>query len=437
MKKILYLDNNNNFYLNLKLAKASKHRWMFVVFDKSKKQILEKEKLETSCYQCNVPSYGNRNTGQLNITNHDIRSAIKNDRILKRLPFFLAKRIALSHVNFVLDSVDIFKPDLVIGEVSWANEYLVYKELCHRGVKYRHLLNLPLDENYIVSFDSEHSFSSLKEAEGLSGERYGERINYYDLCEGVKKRYSKLGNIKLVTKRLFDFSSQINDYRINQIYWKTRLVIKYIYIIFDQAFNKLCKNIDYIQSTDKKIIYFSLHIQPEATPDFVSMKFSDQLNLASQIASRLATDEILIIKDHPNSISIRNIYKLLALYLKPNVIFIRRKASASELINLSSLVCSVAGTVSLESIKKSKPAIVFSNIFYNQSKFISSITEINDFVKEKEFLLSLKCVHDDLSNNICCYGVKGFIHDPSIFPDVLLEKNINAINELINAIIEK
>ena len=364
-----------------------------------------------------------------------VNRVVKSDRILKFYPYTKAKKLLESQAGFFYKVLKAEDPDLVLGEVSWANEFVFFQICSDNSIKYRKLLNLPLKENRVVGFDSEHSFNSIKDQKNLPvNGNY--TIDYQDLITGLAKHNLNHSGFKRGISRLIDINSQINDYRLNQVYWKLRRCLKFGYSIFSKYFidnkNITLESLEKI-SKDKKIIYLSLHIQPEATPDFVSIENSDQLSLIEKLSDRLKDDEILVVKDHPVNISIRNVKKLKSLYERKNVTFLNRATPACDIINLATLVCSVAGTVSLEAINLNKPVIVFSNIFYNKSQFIESVNDINDFNYKKDRLLERKVkAYNDLSLEE--YGVSAFMHDPEIFPNVLDDTNIRMLVDLVDVL---
>lgn len=428
MKKIFYVDNNNNFWLYLKLAVLREDQnWFFLIFDKSKEKYLVDRGINYSLFELSFRSTSDIDSSHEGKTKYNL--AIKNDRILRRLPKKISWFILRQQEVFFSNAVDCFKPDIILGEVSWGNEYIFSEHAKKKGVPYYHLLNLPLGENHVVAFDQKHSYESISK-QIIVDKKDSYKISYMELCAGVRdKRKNILGSIK----RFIDIKSQFNDYRLNQLYWKGRLVIKQLYRSFD--FLLSCNNLSLdeavIRSKGKKVIYFSLHVQPESTPDFVSPNLNDQLKILLRIVKDLNENEVLWVKDHPNAISIRNLVDVMKVVFNKDILFIKRKVPSSQILEYSDLTCSIAGTIALESISVGVPSIVFSEIFYNKSNFIKSVIDLNDFSFTKYTLLyETKDVNDDI--NISEIGVVGFIHDPEIFPFVLEEVNLIAIGSLID-----
>ncbi|WP_440144522.1 hypothetical protein ACS016_14565 [Aeromonas veronii] len=426
MKKILYVDNNNNFFLFFEIAKKSTLAWHFIIFDKKKEMFLKEAGIGYSTFKIF------RHKSERSLDCEIYSSAIKADRVLRFFPKKIALSILKRQADFFYQCMNSFNPDIILGEISWANEYVFYKISEQQGKRYRHLLNLPLKDNRVVAFDCEHSFNSLLELQGLNNQGGG-GMSYSELSTRVKERNGCSNGIKNGLLRLFNISSQVNDYRLNQVYWKLRKGVSLLYrqadIFLDNMFYDLPSLINKVKG--KKVIYLSLHIQPESTPDFVSLLFSDQLKLIEDLACILDENIVIVVKDHPNNISIRNISQIKKLISYHNVFFLKRHESVRDIIDMSSVVCSVAGTVTLEAIERGKPAIVFSNIFYNKSKFVYSVASMADFRDALNQCFSCK---DEVVNDLdlTLFGIRAFIHDPEIFPEVLNTNNIEALVALID-----
>jgi hypothetical protein len=433
---VIYVDNCNNFYTYKEVAKQSGLKWLFIVFDERKECICNKEMLPcirirpilSFCYSAEYHS------------NFSLfKTAIKQDRILKFYPYCIASRILDNQLLWFKNIITATKPKLVIGEISWGTEYLFYEFCKQRNIRYRHLLNLPHINNKIVLFDADHSYASLAEnLLGITDDKISEshNVSYYDLCNKLKEFNQSNKKVFLnVVLNLLNIKQQINDYRTNQLYHKIRFFVLKLYIIAEKIlFNifKPASNANEIidRADGRNIIYFPLHIQPESTPDFVSIKYSNQLKLLNSILKSLPKSFVVAVKDHPNAISIRNIFFLLKLLNSKQLIFVKRKIRSQEIIKISACTASVAGTVALESISCKVPSIVFSNIFYNRSQFVSNARDIDEFVDLLRNIKS-KDIYNDL--NLSDFGINGFIHDPLIFNEVFELSNIQNISLLIDS----
>lgn len=431
-RKVLYVDNNNNFYLYLEVAKSSLMDWYFLVFDKDKKE--KCEKVGIKCFLMSKIVAGDKSRYNvvkfLEYNKQLLNLSLSSDRILRKLPEFIAKKILISQLSKFSEVINVVCPNMVVGEISWANEYMFYKYSEFYSIPYRHLLNLPGSENRVVLFDAEHSYESL--VQNVFNVKDGAKISYEELCQKVKcfNFQKKKIDLHKILKWL-NVKQQFLDYRILQIYWKLSLLSRKAYYFFEKFVLSLSfldeqqiKNI----AKKKKLIYFPLHIQPESTPDFVSPEYSNQLELIKKISKVLPADYVLVVKDHPNAISFRNPVKLLMLCNKANVVFSKRSVNSKTLIVESSHVITVAGTAAMEAVSLGKPATVFSNIFYSQSMFVSRAKDINDLLHALNSGGAL--IYEDI--DFSKYGAEAFVHDPQIVPEVLEENNVKVISRVID-----
>ncbi|MGE3549979.1 MAG: hypothetical protein AB7I29_08800 [Geobacter sp.] len=393
---IIYIDNFNNFYLFKEIFKLSKLRWLFIVFEKKKAD-------ECKRYDINYTYVETNFICKLSENYHQYKElyeiAITKDRILRYLPKALATRIIDSQLKAVADVIKLSKPDLVVGEISWGAEYLLYKYCESNNIRYRHLLNLPGESNKVAFFDSEHSYRSLLENSHCATTNKRSH-SYCYLCDKVK---SYNNNKKWLTLKalinIFDLD-QLNDYKKLQIYYKLRRIIKSFYILFEYVFMKMpniAKDIRFVKEkySSKRLLFFPLHIQPECTPDFVSPEFNKQLDICIEISLKLPREYILIVKDHPNDVSIRNIFKLIRMYCAPNIIIAKRQISSSELIDISDSSISIAGTIAIESIKKGVRSFLFSNVFYTESSYVYRVFSVGELIDKIE-----QTKNDNVCNDI-------------------------------------
>lgn len=434
---ILYVDNFNNFYLYAEVARASAYRWFFVVFSKNKAEECQRHGLN---YHLMPRSMSLWISDEYKKHESEYRKSIGRDRVLRHYPYEVARRIIDTQLTVFSSLVKRLNPKIILGEISWANEHVFYKWCTRNGYLYRHILNLPLAKNKIVMFDDSHSYESISENPETLSESSEEEISYYSLCEKLKKhnaaeRYSLSRSVR----NLFNVDGQLRDYRSNSIYYKGYGVAK---IAYRKVYGSIRRSRAYASTYEKlldmaagrKVIYMPLHIQPEATPDFVADVSNDQFEIAGKIID--ATDEsyVLVIKDHPNAFSIRNPFKLSRLLATGRVIYADRHIPSSTIIGSSYAVATIAGTAALEAISAGKPAIVFSDIFYSRSQFVFKVVDFMRLSILLESFPSLR-VFNDLE--LDGFGVLGFVHDPTIFPEVTSPANIRCINTLIDRFIER
>jgi hypothetical protein len=426
---IVYVDNFSNFHFYLNLAMhANCFKFHFVVFSEERYEACIEAGIDCDLIRWRLGGESSRSTS---VDLHfDI--AIANDRLLRFIPRRAAKAILVRYLQQFEQVLDKVKPCLVVGEISWAVEYMFYLASEARGIRYRHILNLPLEKVRVVAFDAEHSMSSLAECTG-SPAIQGPEISYAFLCGKVKQFNSKRRRDRQVRSS--------SDYREKKVlwvlssmhYWSSKL-------LYGTAYKLLSRPLTSIHYDSRKIIvYFPLHVQPESTPDYVSPYYSDQLGLLRRISIQLGDECIILVKEHPNNFSPRSIAKFLGSSRCSNIVYVRSEVRAQALVEACDVVMTVAGTTALEAANIGKPSITFSNIFYNHFNGIFDGRSALDAGTLKSFLSRRlgQPVDHDVIEKLKEFGVQGFMHDPRIVEKVVDRANLNAVTELLQGVCER
>lgn len=438
MKTVLFIDNAHNYEwildVALKLKEKNKIKPVFLTFIKNKKK--EAERIGVDTLFLGEVSVAEREATRSILKeievlekDFDLELAIKRDRVLTTLNRKKAENIVLDQCSFMLKALEQKKPDLILGEISWANEYAFYFLAKHFGVAYRHLLNLPTKNCRLVFFDHRHSAEEtlylgryLEESE-----RNFKTINYSDLLDKVKQRKLGLVSYLISFSKIYSF----RDYR-TWLRYKNRYFLKFLYGVFyfliERIFGKEAISKDFCS------FYFPLHVQPESTPDFVSIHYSDQMSLIKRISDNLPKDSVLYIKEHPSAISIRKIFDWFSILSRSNVRLLKRGLNGIDCIRSSNATITVAGTAALEAVSNGKPAILFSSIYANifgGVVEIKSCDELEQLLKNvKEWRVVSKEI-DEIEKKVLSFGLPGFIHDPRIVPEVTSQDNIERVARAI------
>jgi len=124
-------------------------------------------------------------------------------------------------------------------------------------------------------------------------------------------------------------------------------------------------------------IYIPLHYQPEKTTNPEGGVYYDQLLMVTLLSKTLPKEYTLIVKEHPSQFSSRlegergrdlQIYQKLSALT--NVTLAPLSYNSFELIDAAKAVAVVTGTAALESIMRSKYALVFGNVWFQECEGI-------------------------------------------------------------------
>ena len=186
----------------------------------------------------------------------------------------------------------------------------------------------------------------------------------------------------------------------------------------EKEFLKNLKNIqinkndlETILKSNKKKIYFPLHLQPEMTTSLLTKEYNDQIFLLEKLSSKLDDNWMIVVKENPRQSSYQRgkfFFKRIK-YLK-NVVFADSHHNSQDLIKRCDLVVTGSGTSGWEALLNSKKCLVFGNPWYlnihgclvfndKMSKY-----DIEEFLKEKFdkdlFIDDLKCLIKTCSEGV-------------------------------------
>lgn len=224
--------------------------------------------------------------------------------------------------------------------------------------------------------------------------------------------------------------------------------LKKIYLFFK---NRLGENIkkEYasVQSEidfSKKFIYIPLGYQPERTTCPHGGIFVDQILMIEFLSAALPSDWVIYVKEHPAqwlprglgffSYRYRGYYKTIAQIPKVKIIPVATDSHA--LIHASQAVAVVTGTAAWEAIIRSKPALVFGYIWFQDVPGIFKIRDFSSCQGAFEKINQGYVVNqEDVINYLAHFdknSFHGYIQDYAIkVSELTQEENINNISQAL------
>lgn len=342
--------------------------------------------------------------------------AISNSRFLTEL-----KSDKDSHLNYVInmlrylyDFLQDNKPDMFYSYAVAGAFTLGLAELCHQ-------LNIPF---YKLTHSRIQNLVVLD-------------TSARDEMDLVRKKYQSDAanfnpeNLKWAEEYLKEFrlKQAQPDYQVlqNKIYlsktkfkYKLKNWVKYLKGLTDKSndftHNSYLDNLKYDQKTVKgieefwkkkpffpteelmkeKFLFYTLHVDPEASTMVISPYQTNQLSVLEALAKSKPVDQILIVKEHLTMIGRRppGFYdKINAL---PGVYLVDPREASFQFINKAEAVITLTGTSGFEAVLLNKPAIFLGNFIY---KFIEEgFVLTNDLSALPEILNNLdkiQAVSDD------------------------------------------
>lgn len=441
MSVIFFIDNGTNFPVFIEIASTliqdGAARVVFVTLIKSRLKLFESRGLEavyldlSASRQRTLRKHTSQRIAKIEERFPEFRLelGISRDRILRYFSRKKAYRILLTAAQEFFDLLERYQPNLILGEVSWAIEYLFYYISADQGIRYRHILNVPGENLRIAAFDDRHTLSSALEASPSEDAAHPiVEKSYAELCGDVKGFRSTISYFL----RNFGLNYSRNDYR-QFLFYRLRRPFFPIYNVLDRLFYRAFAA--QAPSNPGADILFMLHIQPEATPDFVSPFYADQLALAHRLVGAMRSDQILYIKDHPNTISLRNLLGWARLARHPQVRFLRRNISGKDLYPRFGCVVSIAGTALAECSQLGVPALCLSDCYFREFPGVIDARKYPNLSAALSAAIEKRAESDiptKLANaRFSSLGFPGFIHDARVSPGVLEPTNIARIVTLV------
>jgi Capsule polysaccharide biosynthesis protein len=117
--------------------------------------------------------------------------------------------------------------------------------------------------------------------------------------------------------------------------------------------------------SDERFCLYALHTQPESSIDVQGSYFSDQLELIRHIARSLPCTHALYVKVHPTDLDGKSLDFYRRVKAIPSVVLVDYNVDSRSLLNRTSLVFALTGTIAYEAGLMRKPVIVFARNFFN------------------------------------------------------------------------
>jgi hypothetical protein len=449
---VAFFDNGNLGFLfgeiSKRLNKSGHNIYIFCLSPKKAEVIKQNYQVETIFIDCSKKR-GETNVLQLleDQTDFNLNKAILMDRVLKDFDHEEAKLLLENAASNLLENIKRLNVNIMFGEITWGIEYLAYYLMQSLGRKYYNPLNTYVIPGRFLLLNNLNDSSFVKfppSQEDIEFARKHMEIRMKkDINENAKflkttlppNSISRLKNLfKTYDKRDYRYSLKYKKKIIGKFWdrFKINRKRKDLFSTFTDVKNMF---------PNHKYALLALHVQPEATPDVIAPEYSNQLELAKNIARNLPEDYKLLIKEHPNGIGSRTIKELREFKKIPNSILLDPYEKTNSFLNNIHLVFTIAGTISFEASLYGIPSIVFSDVYYN---LFPLVHKINEYKEIKDVINSTKQVRqrEYKRQNLNVYATiyknsfEGVVYDPLLMPEVMKEENLKKLEKSFIRIIE-
>ena len=332
--------------------------------------------------------------------------------------------------------LDEIKPDfLITSETALHQQHLFYKMCRKKGIKVLMLNQSKLAYKCIIS----QELHELDEMPLLSdipsqGRTFDELLKILTSKDNSKqlKLFEKSfgGNTSSKVKAASDYflKSDNSNTKTHFSYYgrkKSKVFLDYISKSIKTKKRKsfIDKNLEFEVHNDEKYILFTLHQEPERSLLIATPFYTNQLEVIRHIAKSIPPGYLLYVKEHFSQ-SLRE-WREISYYKEilkiPNVRLYHPSSNIQKLIENSSFVISIGGTVSLEAAFYQKPSIIMSDMGFSILPSVSKINSLDELPVKIREGLDMKINPDDLDRYLSVLDEHSFELD-------LKEYEINEAN---------
>ena len=325
--------------------------------------------------------------------------------------------------ELILDDV---QPDfLITSEIALHQQHL-FSEICrHRGIKVLILYQSKISNKCIIS-QKFQKLDFMPELSQISSKKrsFDELLNVIKHTDDTKplKLYEKnFGGTKLSKLKAgseYFLKSNNSNIKTHFSYYgrnKSKVLINYVSQSLEAKKRKLFidKNLEYEIYNNEKFILFTLHQEPEKTLLIEAPFYTNQLEVIRHIAKSLPIGYRLYVKEHFSQAlrAWRKISYYKEIIKIPNVRLYHPSSNIEKLIQNSSLVISISGTVSLEAAFFQKPSIMIADMGFLVLPSIQKLTLLEELPMMIRKGLDMKVNSDDLDRYVTILDENSFDFD--------------------------
>lgn len=391
MKNILFLDRNYLF----KHIKSEKYNSIFVSLKESGRK--ELESLGQNVVGCFESQYSDLEVADF--VDDYLLYSYDSDRFLNRFSFEKRREILGKEISFWCAILDKYKPVCIVSEVvtiEWME--VLYIEARRRNIPYHSFL-YGFNKGYCYWLDNPfNSEISSTRWTNLKIEN-SHKLMAREFFDGVRDKHAKPYYIQNVNySNIKSLLSGIRYY-CREYYHKVKQK-GFVYGYYSEAavdmINRGVKSmykkhdsLDDINTNNHEYLFYPLHYEPEATLSYFSEYYSNQLNNICNIAHSLNTNQVLIVKEHPQQINMLLLDKYSRLKKTyKNVLYIRGDVSSYDIFKKISAIVTLTGTGGIEGMILGIPVITLGHVFYNyceSTNVCRNMVELKNMIRKKTY----------------------------------------------------
>ncbi len=171
--------------------------------------------------------------------------------------------------------------------------------------------------------------------------------------------------------------------------WRDRTGQSFKYEMYDDEYGKkvsvylksLVRRYDRLEDipADRDIVFYPLHQEPEATLNYMSEFYANQVSTIENILKCLGPRQVLVVKEHPvdkGSLLQRKFWEIRKRY--SGLYFLPAEVHGRQVLDRAERVVTLTSTVGWEAAVTGKQVLVLGEIFYDNLPGIQSIATLRE-----------------------------------------------------------
>lgn len=307
-----------------------------------------------------------------------LKTSLKSDRFLCRFSHEKRLEILGKEISFWANIMDSTKPDFLVNEtVAVEIAEVMAIEAEKRGIPfYTYLLGFIPGTFYWKPDPYSgrlHDLSSIapssenleQAAQYIKNVREKGQRPFY--VSGIKKESNRLKSLlyaykvylKTCRQQKQEESNHTFKYEDYTIFTKIKYEIKKA-----SFFNKYDK---LEEINNKGVIFFPMHLEPEATLNYFVEENYDQESLISLIIGCIKNNQLLVVKEHPQQQGMLMTKRFQDLKRRfSNLVYLPSYISSFEILKKCDAVVTLTSTAAWEALVLEKPVFILGRIYFDQ-----------------------------------------------------------------------
>lgn len=267
-------------------------------------------------------------------------------------------------IKNILSEIELFKPDLVLLE---KNNYVgksIAKKLDIMGVLNGIFLPLRYNNDYMY-FERGALNKPLIINQNNDVEIFPDEVDY------LKLHRTDIGLSHYLKKR--KYYRQTFDYRLHLLNrnFSSRLTGMLLRLLAKYQY-------DQIKVEPGHGWYIYLHHQPELALEDCKREWMNQISKIEELRMRIPFDQKLYVKESPSMLYRRGLDDYRRIHSLPNTFLLDSSIKNEDVFKKAKVILTVSGTIALESVMNSVPALIFHKTWFSNCPGIKVVDSVED-----------------------------------------------------------